>query len=308
MCKFFGKKKTDPGVVILKQTKPGTCGGTDATQDTRAPKEIRSEDMTLFSVESSMGFVNQPDECPGYVHAFAAPAGGGAFLFYKVSSHPFDRRETPFTWAYVEGSVFPELVSLVRECGLAEKNGFHSRTHGLPEDFGGSVDIRYASGERISYSDNQSPILIIPSAIRIRETFERFLTFAKIPLPEGSELREVHFREDRKERGYTDAVLTFRPDGTGVNKKQAKYEDPKVYESEKEVDEETVALVKRRISECGMFAWEHLPVQPDPLGRDRKLTFVFENGREITVAGNPDLPDEIGRGFFDIELEMTTKH
>ena len=41
---------------------------------------------------------------------------------------------------------------------------------------------------------------------------------------------------------------------------------------------------------------------------DKQLTFVFDDGREIIVKNDRLVPDQIGRGFFNIELEMTTKH
>ena len=43
-------------------------------------------------------------------------------------------------------------------------------------------------------------------------------------------------------------------------------------------------------------------------GSEKKLTFVFEDGGEITVPGDRMTPGRIHGGFFNIELEMTTKH
>ena len=34
----------------------------------------------------------------------------------------------------------------------------------------------------------------------------------------------------------------------------------------------------------------------------------LQNGSEITVRDRHDLPDPLSGGFFNIELEMTTKH
>ena len=59
------KKKKDGGtdtVVVLKRTGRNMCGGTDATQDTRAPKEILSEDMRPYMAamkRKSMDWKNQ---------------------------------------------------------------------------------------------------------------------------------------------------------------------------------------------------------------------------------------------------------
>ena len=62
---LFHKKKQDKpddGIVILKKTEPGMCGGTDASQDTKAPKEILSEDMILFDVTSALSRGYIPSE------------------------------------------------------------------------------------------------------------------------------------------------------------------------------------------------------------------------------------------------------
>ena len=69
----------EDGIVVLKQTEPMMCGGTDAYQDTRAPKEIQSEDMILFDVTSAFGGLicpqeDEPAEPLAYLSAFAVPA------------------------------------------------------------------------------------------------------------------------------------------------------------------------------------------------------------------------------------------
>lgn len=140
------------------------CGGTDATQDTKAPKTISSEEMILFDATSALnnGQVspdNRNRESLGYVSAFAASAGEGCFLFLETGECFNRLSEKTASWA------------LVKECNLAKDNGFHSETHGLPENFGGSVSIEYASGEKISFSNNQQPILSPNTGLCIKELF-----------------------------------------------------------------------------------------------------------------------------------------
>lgn len=313
--KIFKKKKKDDGIVVLKKSEPEACGGTDATLDTNAPKKIASDKMTFFEATSALhGDYIMSDgakntfERLGYISAFAAPVGKDTFMFLETSgsSHYGDDRKS--SWALVKGNAFPPLVKLVNECDIAKRNGYHSKTHGLPENFGGEVYIRYESGEKIGFSDNQSPILSFEEGKKIHEAFVKAMKGKKAALPSASDICEIRFCEERKNGGYTRAVLSLGADGTGINKKESKYDDPRIYKSEKPVDAETVSSIKESIERCGILAWENLPESSYKSGSEKKLTFVFGDGRKITVTNDKKTPDRLSGGFFDIEIEMATKN
>ena len=308
---IFKKKKPgepDSRIVVLRKPEPGTCGGTTATQDTKAPKEILSTDMRLFEAESALSDCvrDRTEDTIGFFSAYAAPAGEGSFLFLETREYRRGGRQDS-RWALVKENVMPALVSLAAELNLAKNNGFHSKTHGLPENFGGSVNIVYGSGERISFSNNQSPIVSVETGKRIVDLFRKAMAGENIPLPDPSGLKEIRFSEERSNGGYTRASLTFLEDGTGVNRKTSRYDGPAVYESEKPVEAETVDAIRKCISETALFAWGDLP--QSGYGFENKfLTFVFKDGKELTVQGNKATPGRIRNGFFNVELEMTTKH
>ncbi len=316
MCEEFKYKDGDtgPDVVILRKTEPGMCGGTDATQDRSAPKEIKSQDMVLFDVSSKIGgngvkiYENGETRKIGYVSAFAVPAGKNSFVLLETSGGSYRYDDGKIEIALLEGDVFPDLVRLAIETDLARNNGFHSTTHGLPENFGGSIDVRYRSGERIGVSNNQSPVLSSASAEKIIKLFEEKLAGKRVPLPSSDKIREIRFDEERKNGGFTKAVLTINSDGTAANSKKSRYDGPTEYESEKAVDVETVEAIRKNIDDCFMTAWAELPEREYKFGETKKLTFVFESGDEITVTDDRVLPGQISRGFFNIELELTTKH
>lgn len=315
MFDFMKKKNDDNGIVVLRSTGPGMCGGTDATQDTRAPKKIESKDMILFDATSALSdriaLVDKKTkqvEQIDYISAFAAKDGDGTFLFLEKRGDFRYRKDNDFSWAYVKADVFPGLVSLVNETELAKSNGFHSETHGLPENFGGSVRVLYESGEKISFSDNQSPVLTTAEAQKTAELFISEMKGEAVKLPDVEELKEIRFSEERKDGGYTKATLTLLPDGTGVNKKASRYEEPRVFESEKPVDAETIAKIKKNIALTGMLAWAGLPESTYRHLSDKTITFVFADGKEIKVDEGKELPYRISGGFFNIELEMATKH
>ena len=298
------------GIKVLKQTKPNTCGGTDATLDTNAPTEIKSKEMILFDVFSAL---NPPrelwqsrDEVLGFVAAFAAKTAGGTFMF--LDKRDGYKRESKSGWAIVKEDVMPCLCELVRECDIAKNNGFHSKTHGLPENFGGDIDVRYEGGENISISDNQSPVLRYETGVKIAELFDDKMKGEKVKLPDVSSLMSIVFEEKRKNGGYTHATLSFNEDGTGTNVKACRYDDPTVFESTKPVEAEIIEKIKETITKSGILGWSCLPESSYSFISDKYLTFIFKDADSITVKGNKITPDRLHGGFFNIELEMTTKH
>ncbi|MBQ7595903.1 MAG: hypothetical protein IJU45_04475, partial [Clostridia bacterium] len=230
-----GNNFGDNELAFIKQAKPFECGGTDAALDKTAPKQIDSEDMILFDATSSfagMVSINLQEESPaerlGYVSAFAAPLPGGTFIFLEKSTGFNYGGERKRFLAPVKENVFPALVELVREFDFAKSNGFHSATYGLPENFGGSVNIRYASGEMISFSNNQSAVISPVAGQKIADIFTCAFNGEKISLPDVSQLKEIVYSEQRENGGFTKSVLTLNPDGTGTNKKSSRYDDPTV--------------------------------------------------------------------------------
>lgn len=296
------------GIKILSQTKPPECGGTDATLDTKAPKEIESTDMILFNVTSALPYRRHEEQEIGFVSAYAANTCGGTFLFFEKGDIPRKHAGKESGWALVKENVMPALCELVRECNIAKNNGFHSKTHGLPENFGGDIDIRYGSGERISISNNQSSVLSYETGSKIAKLFTAAMSGEKIALPGTSSLLSIVFEEKRNNGGFTNANLTFNEDGTATNKKTSRYDDPTVYESVKPVEAETVEYIKDKITQNGILAWSGLPDSGYSFTGDKRLTFIFKDSDSITVKYGKILPGKIQRGFFDIELEMTTKH
>ena len=304
--------KSMDGIKILKRTRPGECGGTDSYQDTKAPTSIESKEMVLFEAASALR-CDVPsgrggEEAMDFVSAFAAPSGPGTFLFLETGCRRRRDDGPKFSWALIKDDLFPELTDLVSSLGLAKRNGFHSTTHGLPKNFGGSVSIKYASGEKISFSNNQSPILSFDAGKRIADLFREAMSRERIPLPDVSSLSRIRFYEKRSD-GFTEAVLTLDSDGAGTNRKKSQYLGTQVFESENPVDREAVAVIKRTIEKTGLLAQSGLPrSEYKRTGNEKILTFFFVGGEAVTVDDGRVRPPRKGDGFFDVELEMTTRH
>lgn len=294
----------------VEKGRPDMCGGTRISQNVNAPREIRSDAMVLFDITSALNPDPAPDgaapngfEPLTYVSAFAATAGQGTFLF--LSTRGSAQWETKDAWAFVKKDIFSSLAALVRECDLANRNGFYAFTHGLPENFGGSVDIRYAGGERIRFSDNRSPLISSETGMEIVALFSKAMRGKTVPLPDTAALRSVRFEENRQNSGFTTAVLTIFPDGTGTIDRKSRYGDPTIYESVTPVGKDTTDAIKKAMADTGILAWTDLPDKEYSLGGDKQLSFVFEDGTTVTVSDRKILPDPLQQGFFSIELEMT---
>ena len=289
-------------IVILRQTKPGVCGGTDATQDTAAPKTILSRDMTLFSATSAL---LGDDRSLGYVSAFAAGAGEGTFLFLETGKSFRYRDEKQRIIGVVKENPFPALVALARDCDLAKDNGFHSTTHGLGENYGGEIDVWYASGETISVSNNQSPVLTDEAGGKIAALFRQLLQGPTVPQPDPADLQAIRFREERPNGSFTQVELTVTPDGAHLRRH---------YHPENGRDSETTGIltadelsaIRGIMERCAILAWAHLPGDDFTHREKRTLTFTFADGREITVPDDRLLPQQIRGGFFDIQHPLTS--
>jgi hypothetical protein len=306
------KKKNEPAenpdIVYLHKPEPCVCGGNTTTLDKSAPHVITSRDIVYFEVFSALhGDAVGSDGGPiGYISAFAAPDGEGTFIMLQESEWPRESAERRASWAWIKGSVFPALAEIAEKHEFAKNNGYSSFTHGLPENFGGAINVKYASGEKIYVADNQGAVLTTEAATDIAKVFGDALKGERIAIPKAERIAAIRFSETRGDGGYTKAELTVSPDGTAVNRRESKYDGPTVYRSEKAVDAETVAKIRRNIDENGLLAWGGLPDIGYKFSSDSEMTFVLDDGSEITVRDGRQTPDSISRGYFKVELEIKT--
>ena len=122
----------------------------------------------------------------------------------------------------------------------------------------------YKSGENISTSNNQSPVLSPVAAEKIHDLFCRFSALESCPLPRVSEIRAICL--GGKETAPNETIL-------------------------------------RIIDERKMLAWGDLPRAEYVYGDTKTLTFILDH-RQITVTNDRWLPLGVKNGFFEIELEM----
>ncbi len=289
-------------IVILRQTKPGVCGGTDATLDTAAPKTIISRDMTLFSATSAL---HGDGRSLGFVSAFAVGAGEGTFLFLETGNSFRYRDEKQRIIGVVKENPFPALVELAQDCDLAKDNGFHSTTHGLGENYGGEIDVWYASGETISVSNNQSPVLTDESGEKIAALFRNLLQGPTVPQPDPAQLQAIRLREERPNGSFTTVDMTVTPDGALLRRH---YHPENGHDSDTAgtLTTDELSAIRGIMERCAIPAWADLPDDGFPHREKRTLTFTFADGKEITVSDDRLLPQQFRDAFFDIRRPLTS--
>lgn len=141
----------------------GPCedGGTRIRRDTDAPKEILSREPVRFSCRFSALSLQECDTgmIQG-VYSFNALKGEGGVMCTVVCNNPraIPERERKFTRS---DDLMTELDTLLREHDVARYNGSYYKVSGLPDFYGATIDVEYASGETIYCYNNQDPFLPI---------------------------------------------------------------------------------------------------------------------------------------------------
>ena len=135
-----------------------------------------SEDIVSFEAYfSTLYEADAEDEgiSPGRYRLFAEKGeDGGTTGFYSPDSVRRDLGERYL----VEGDAgfMKALDEIVKKYDLASRNGIYHSVSGLPDNFGASLNIEYASGETISCSDNQGNFLETAAMKELLELFKNY--------------------------------------------------------------------------------------------------------------------------------------
>jgi len=278
--------------------KENVCGGTDTYFNKEAPTEIKSNDLVFFSVASAFKstWTNKNDFID--FCAFVAPVKDGFFTYFRYSTIN-DNIESSL--AVVDANPLPRLAELVGNYRLALNNGKSSFTHGLPENFGGSVDIKYASGESIYYSDNSSPVFSYEFAKDVLKVIKSAQNGKKVKYPDFSALTEIYF-EEKSKYGNSSSTITLR-DGVWKNTIEESFGDDKSYVVDTEISVDTFNYIKEKVEKYSVLAWSDLPVcNYSPISQ-KKLVFKFGK-QEFVIDKNVLLPEDLNSVFFNIELKL----
>ena len=122
-----------------------------------APKVIESGEIVSFHCEISLIAACDVDELGHRVYNLDAELKDGDVL---VKYDWYERGGESDKAEYKADADFAvRLQEIVSEYDFASQNGYYHSVSGLPDMYGGSLHILYASNERIDIYDNQSGFL-----------------------------------------------------------------------------------------------------------------------------------------------------
>ena len=146
ICKKSFVKNTDP-----------IDGGVVKRYWTDAPKIIESQEIVSFHCEISLLAACDADEIGHRVYKLDAAVKDGEVLVtydWRDRSGESDKAEYK-----ADADFMVRLQEIVTTYDFAKHNGYYHTVSGLPDMYGESLNIVYASGERIDIYDNQSGFL-----------------------------------------------------------------------------------------------------------------------------------------------------
>ncbi|MBE6572082.1 MAG: hypothetical protein E7656_07540 [Ruminococcaceae bacterium] len=140
-----------------------------------APKVVESTEIISFVCEISLfSLCDLKEEISGRKYKMTAVLEDDAVMGKLDWHNRYNERETLVFAADV--SFMEKLQNIVAKHDLAKHNGYLSHVSGLPDMYGASINISYASGEEISASDNQDNFLSVPA---IEDLIDLFAKTAK---------------------------------------------------------------------------------------------------------------------------------
>lgn len=125
--------------------------------DHHAPKTVKSSLIVSFSCEISTLADCEKDSLSGRVYRFEAVLRDGAVKGRYQSRDRIGDSED----VHLARSVrfMRQLLDVISRYDLAQYNGLSHKVSGLPDEYGSTLDVVFASGERIYASDNQDPFI-----------------------------------------------------------------------------------------------------------------------------------------------------
>lgn len=162
-----------------------------------APKVIESSEITSFDVYFSTTTLSL--EKAAYLEnkrfSFSAALEGDKVRgSYRADESSGGSTEYEFE---THKEFMSELQDIVSEYDFAKLNGKMHSVSGLPENFGATINIEYASGESIYSSDNQHNFLSADAM----KALELLFASAAAPVPERIAVDVSYEKSTRKENG-----------------------------------------------------------------------------------------------------------
>jgi len=153
-------------LLLRSMSEPEIDGGVRHSVREDAPKKIISTQITFFRCTFSTYDIPLEDSpVAGRLMTLQAAPDGGFWDLRHGQKHPFSP----------DAAFFAKLQQLISAYDLAQYNGVHYKVSGLPPDYGMQLEVRYASGEAICASNNQSCFVPLEALEALAALFEGHL-------------------------------------------------------------------------------------------------------------------------------------
>ncbi len=142
-------------------------GGRDEYADPGAALNIISKDIVNFECRFDCSNFYLSDEKRNYPYfycVFSLERKGDSALCKTQTVSNLDF-ETPL-------SALDDLQALIDEYDLVKYNGIFNHTSGLPEGYGVFFSVEYASGEKLSFKDNQHVMIGDKATMALHDFFQ----------------------------------------------------------------------------------------------------------------------------------------
>lgn len=275
-------------------------GGSD-TKYLDLPKAIQSEEIVHFSVDCNFAYSSNEKKYT-YVYGYATKVEGGALvgLSYRKDG---EQNEAEYTKLKLVGNeVFSDLQKLVKKHNFASNNGYTHFTSGLPENFGGSVNINYASGEQIIVSDNQSIVISLDAGEEMVGILQKYMDAAYDSPNYAGDIVAVSYKEQTGKDIYTQYYL----DGTRFLYESKLGKNQKVYKKEYALPQDMLYKIRDIANTNSLLDWSGMRQSEqntvDPVSR--QLVFSMRNGNEIMVTDSSFAPMISNGATFAIQTYL----
>jgi len=180
---------------------PPADGGVISDTDYEAPKVIESTQVVSFNCKFSAFARSKEDtRLAGRVYQLEARLENGAVKGSYQTRTRYDGETETFRGSH---AFMDALQKVIAQQDLAQHNGHSYRVSGLPEGYGAYLSVKYASGEEIYASDNQSCFLSIDAM----EALEALFRSQVEPFPAPQDLTVTEMVEVEHVNG---SYLTLR--------------------------------------------------------------------------------------------------
>ncbi len=170
--------REEPPAARVGPEEPPVDGGVTNVIDTNAPKTISSTEIVSFDCSFSTLVLSDPGSLGNSLYTLHAERKDGAAI------GSYSNRDGLGSMSFaVDASFMDELQQLVASYDLAQYNGSSHSVSGLPDMFGSSINVEYASGEKIIAYDNQSGFLPLAAMNDLDELFLRAASPVPEPIP-----------------------------------------------------------------------------------------------------------------------------